>query len=183
MVQDCSNNLDSRRKLFWTTQPCRSTMSCGSFCDKYGLRYESGPLDAEGNASRTFTTTDYAVGLALNMLLTDGMLPDTVCGYRPGGRGGHWSDSYRGDGMTSGSLLRTLKPGKSIAGDVALVKAYAAHDMQKLVKLGVAVAVTAEAKYAGSGKIELAIEIFGQLGQKTRVGLTGTPIKNSWIWG
>jgi phage gp46-like protein len=158
-------------------------ISCDNVCDKYGLRYEAGPVDAEGIAGKTFSTKDYAVSLALNMLMTDGILPDTSCGYRPGGRGGHWSDSFREDNLTTGSLLRTLKPGKSIAGDVALIGTYANHDMQKLVSLGVAASVTATAKYAGNGKIELAIEIFGQMGQKTRVGLTGTPIKNAWVWG
>lgn len=109
-------------------------------------------------------------------------MPDTACGYRPGARGGHWSDSFRKDGLTAGSLLRTLGTFGRINDQVNLARAYAQADMQKLVTMKIAESVDVKATYGGGRSINLDITVYGRGGEITRVGLTGAPTGNEWRW-
>lgn len=182
MVQ-CNGPVTGRRKLFWTTQPA----ACGVQTDCVGECGSSGLLsyipEGRTDGGRTFRTNDFVRGLALNILLTDGRKEDKACGYRPGSRGGHWSDSFREDGITSGTNVRYLTPQKSVADTVKVVQEYMRDSMNKLVRYGVATAVEVVCTYAGQGVIDAIITIFGTDGQTSRVGITGSRLENSWVWG
>lgn len=182
MVQ-CNGPVTGRRKLFWTTQPdaCGTTENCFGECGAPGL-VSYIPL-GRTDGGRTFRTNDYVRSLALNILLTDGRHEDVPCGYRPGARGGHWSDSFREDGITSGTNVRYLKPQKSVSDTVKIIQEYLRNSMQKLVRYGVATSVTVECTYAGGGVIDAVIIIFGTDGLTSRVGITGSRLENSWVWG
>lgn len=179
MIGQCLTGSRDRRRVFWATQPnaCGSERNeCGDDCGRIGLKLECAP----GGAS--YSNENYAIGLALNILLTDGRKPDTECGYAPGNRGGFWADSFRRDGQSSGSLLRTIPATYSVRETVQLVKAYATSDLQKLVTYGVALKVEVDAEYKGGNKIDLTAIITGQTGVVSRVGVSGQRIQNAWVW-
>lgn len=182
MVQ-CNGPVTGRRKLFWTTQPaaCGVQTDCVGDCGSSGLL--SYVPEGRTDNARTFRTNDYVRSLALNILLTDGRKEDKACGYRPGSRGGHWSDSFRTDGLSSGTNVRYLQPQKSINDTVLLVQEHLRVSMQKLVNYGVATAVSVTCTYAGNGIIDAVIIIIGTNGQTSRVGITGSRLENSWVWG
>lgn len=196
-MTECFTAPIGRRKTFWTTQPCGTRLSCGNECATFGLRFNradecgaacdnttplgcSKPVD---QIERTIDTTNSIVSLALNILLTNGRKPDATCGYRPGQRGGHWSDSFRDDGMTAGSLLRTLPATASIRDSVQLARGYAQADLSKLVTLGYAQSVDVQTAYLGGNAMSLDATIFGQSGLTSNVGITGSRSNNSWLWG
>lgn len=181
MFNQCVTGSEDRRRVFWTTQAngCGTEEDeCGQDCARPGLRLLCGP----GNAGATIANNDYAIGLALNILLTDGKKPDTRCGYAPGNRGGFWGDSFREDNLGSGSQIRNVSPRKSIFETMALIKAFAVADLKKLVTYGVAVAVDVDLLYVGDNRLNMTITVTGQAGVQSRVGLTGQRIKNSWVW-
>lgn len=179
-IESCTIGVAERRRTFWTTQPCGSDDLCGNNCgSQYGLKL----VDHPGNA-RSIATDNYVASLALNILLTDGRRPDAPCGYRPGVRGGHWSDSFRPSEYAgkSGSLIATLNAHKSIADALAELKALVKFDMQKLVAYKVATAVEVDAEYIGNNAAKLTIKIMGFAGEAVTVGATLTRVKNSWAW-
>lgn len=197
-MTDCFTAPIGRRKTFWTTQPCGTRISCGNECATFGLRIyrrddecgivcdntgEPGCKAPYDQIERTIDTTNPVVSLALNILLTNGRKPDATCGYRPGQRGGHWSDSFRDDGMTAGSLLRTLPATASIRDSIRLARAYAQSDLSKLVTLGYAQSVKVDARYIGGNAMSLDATIYGQSGTTSNVGITGNRSNNSWVWG
>lgn len=177
----CHPGLTDRQRTFWTTQPCAEKGSlCGNNCDdSYGLK-----LVEVGEDQATIDNSDYVRSLALNILMTDGRRPDAPCGYRPGVRGGHWSDSFRKPeyAATAGSLIATLNAHKSIGEAVNELQALVQYDMQKLVKYGVATAVEVKAEYVGSNVVNLAIKINGFAGDAVAVGASLVRVKNAWAW-
>lgn len=177
----CDVTIQGRRKIFWTTQPsaCGVTAGCIGDCGSSGLE----TYQPEGQSGRTFRTTNFVVGLALNILLSDGRREDTACGWRPGRRGGHWADSFREDGLTIGTTIRDIPAQATVADSVNLIKVFCLQAMQKLVAYGVAQSVDVTVKYAGSNTFETLISIVGQDGETARVGITGNRIENSWVWG
>lgn len=181
MVQ-CNGPVNGRRKIFWTTQPnaCGVDESCVGECGTPGLVL----YIPEGvtNKGRTIRNDNYVLGLAINMLLTDGRKDDTLCGHRPGARGGHWTDGYREDGLAAGTQIRYIAPQKSVSDTVKLIKIYTEATLAKLVRYGVASAVNVTVKYLGRGVIAQDIEIIGTNGITSRVGLTGSRLENSWVW-
>lgn len=178
--EPCIASTTDRRRTFWTTQPCGADELCGNQCgSEYGLK-----LNPSVDGFRSISTADYVKSLALNILLTDGRRPDAPCGYRPGVRGGHWSDSFRPQEYrgTAGSLIATLNSHKSIADALAELKALVKFDMQKLVAYGVATSVDVAADYVGNNAAKLTIKIIGFAGETVNVGATLTRVKNSWAW-
>lgn len=178
-MANCAETVNSRRKLFWATQPdaCGSETVCGFDCGSPGLSL----IDQEGGT--TIATDNWIRGLVINMLMTDGKEPDAPCGFRPGSQGGHWSSSYIDEGPTDiGTLMRTVPSSGTVNETVALVGAYAKATVQRLVERGVALSVDVQASYAGLGKVSLAITINGQGGDTAKVGLSGSRSENSWLW-
>lgn len=175
----CNAGLQDRRRVFWTTQPnaCGAEPDCqGNECGKPGLVLRS------QDGFSTFENSEWVRGLALNMLLTEGRKPDTACGYAPGNRGGHWSDSFRTDGQSCGTLLRNLPLVGSLRESVRMVKAFAQMTMEKLVLLGVASRVEVDAEYVGGTSVDLRIVIYGQGLEVTTVGVIGSRLENGWVW-
>ena len=178
---ECIGPVNGRRRIFWTTQPaaCGNVASCSAECGIPGL---STYVPGDDPKARTFRTNDFVVGLALNMIGTDARQDDTRCGYRPGARGGHWSDAFRGDGKSSGTQLRYIKPQASIQDTVSVIQAHFQMTLQRLVDYGVASAVIVKVKYAGRNVFNVSAEIFGSDGRTSNVGVTGTRLENSWVW-
>ena len=69
-----------------------------------------------------------------------------------------------------------------VADAIAELKAFVIYDLQKLVTYGVATSVDAEVKYIGNNTVTVAITIYGQRGEITRVGLNASRLRNSWAW-
>lgn len=185
-LKECGTPLAGRRRVFWTTQPCRTQVSdCGDQCADYGLQLECPNAPdcvsyAPGRA-RTIRTTEWVRGLVLNILLTDGRRADTSCGWRPGTRGGHWSDSFRKQSGASGSSIRYLKAHGRVAEAISELLAIVKRDMQKLIDYGVATGVDVIAEYVGGNRAKLSITVYGQDGETTNVGVSGQRSSNSWV--
>jgi phage gp46-like protein len=177
----CSIQPQNRRRLFWSTQPdsCStddtSNNVCGFDCGRPGLKF----TDTDGTSS--ISTDNWIRGLALNMLMTDARREDTNCGFTPGGQGGHWSESYM-SGDRVGTLLRTIDSSGSVAQLRSLVAAYAKATLERLVTRGVATRVEVAAEYLGSGRFQLAAEIYGTENGTARVGLAAQRLTEGWVW-
>lgn len=175
----CVSGSQERRRRFWVTQPnaCAAENDNCDTCARPGLN-----LICNDAGQVTINNDNYVTGLVLNILLTDARKPDNGCGYTPGTRGGFWADSFRTDGLGTGSKLRQISVNKSVRDIVSLAKAYAQDDLNKLVAYGVAKSVKVEADYKGSNRVGLTIIVSGEDGTVTKVGVQGERIKNSWVW-
>lgn len=198
MVVPCGVPVVGNRRTFWTWQPCRTRKDeCGNECAVYGLEMtcptpgciddpEHERLDTHRPGDqRTFKTNDWLRSLIVSILGTDGRKPENPCGYRPGSRAGHWSDSYRNGRYpgTVGTSIRDLTAHGRIADAMQELRAYIQYDMQKLVTYGVAARVEVEAVYKGSNTVALNIIVYGQgLDNESRVGFNVTRIANAWVW-
>lgn len=180
-MAECNVPVQGRRKIFWTTQPdaCGVTHHCHNDCGSSGLR----SFVPQGQKGRTFATDNYVRGLAINIILTDARKEDRACGYRPGAIAGHWSDSYREDGKGAGTNLRDIPLTYTTSESIQLIQAYMQLSLQKLVDYGVAQSVTVAVKYAGRNNFQADIDIISTDGQNSKVGITGTRMENSWVWG
>jgi phage gp46-like protein len=179
MTTTCNLGTVNNRKFFWATQPSKGSSidSCGSLCHKPGLE-----LSIDG-ANATIKNEGWLRGLIINMLGTDGRKPETECGYTPGARGGHWTQSYmEGTETEVGTLLRTVDRAASTRQLAALVGAHARATLARLVARGLATNVEVEAGYGGAGRVTLDITVYGKGNQRSRVGLVGTQLKNGWAW-
>lgn len=199
MMNNCPNPPVSRRRLFWATQPdaCGVNVLCGADCGVPGLVYATDPSDSCGiacdntidpacdptEAASTISTANWLQGLVINMMMTDGRLPDNACGYRPGSQGGHWSESYiEGTTPTIGTLVRTVSPMGRTDDLVNEIVAYAQATLARLVEYGVALSVNVEGSYLGSGRMMLEVIIYGRDDRTVKVGLVGERLANSWAW-
>lgn len=185
-MEVCRTPVTGRRRTFWSTQPCDIVRECGDNCETHGIKIVcNDQLCRPPSKGASISTDNWIRGLALNILLTDGKRPDTFCGWRPGSRGGHWSDSFRdniGQNLTSGSLAGTLQSHGTVTAAVAELRAILQNDMQKLVTYGVAESVSVDVKYLGANKVSVDIDIFGVGGEVNNVGIVGQRSENSWLW-
>lgn len=175
----CAELVGDRRRLFWATQPhaCGSLKNCGQECGTPGLA-----IVPKGDGA-SISTENYVRGLVYNILFTDGRKALVTCGYTPGTRGGHWSDSFRPDqGQYSGSLMRFVKSTGRVRDDLALIKAAAEFDLRKLISYGVATQVEVTVTYAGRGRADLVAIVTGPSGETATVGASGSTIDNAWVW-
>lgn len=202
-MSTCNYASADRRRTFWTTQPCLDTEPgrCGTYCStEAGLILTTGCAEPsmldnvcpatepvcvtipDCEKPRTIVTTEWVRGLALNMLLTDGRMPDTKCGVRPGSVGGHWSESFMTKGKPVGTQIRRLRATTSVADAKLLVKTYAEATLKKLLDYGVATSVVAEVTYRGANVFGLSIEIYGTGGERATVALSALRSDNSITW-
>lgn len=174
----CGTGAVGRRRLFWATQPdaCGEDQDCFQDCGRPGFKVET------TDEGLTFSTDEWLRGLIINMLMTDGRRPASACGYSPGGRGGHWSESYMGSNAGVGTLLRTVEPGGSVVELRALLAAHAQSTLGRLVARGVAVSTNTTAEYLGNGRFRLIIEVIGINNEISRIGLSGDRLANGWVW-
>jgi phage gp46-like protein len=196
MVSTCDIPTSGRKRVFWSTQICSVRPDrCGADCATFGLKLEPDLCPDAGCDNtrvdgcavdismlpRRITNSDWVRGLALNILMTDARNPDSVCGYPPGQRGGHWSESYR-SGVKVGSLLRALPRKSSIEQNVQAIKVQAEVDLNKLVTYGVASSVEVTTAYLGGSRYSLNAKIYGSDGITSNVGLSGTRLENAFVW-
>lgn len=204
MALNCNLPPGSRRRLFWATQPdaCGVALNCGAECGAPGLAYSVNRNRCGAGCSccppatddpscpppdvvtdRSISTEGWLRGLIINMLMTDARQVDTVCGYRPGSQGGHWSESYiQGGAAGVGTLMRTVPATGRVQGGINLVTAFAQATLQKLVDRGVALGVNVTSSYLGGGRMMLDVVVQGRVDGEARVGLTGSRMANGWVW-
>jgi phage gp46-like protein len=183
---ECGTPLAGRRRVFWTSQYCGERESaCGDECANVGLAYvcpDGGECRTRTpGRARTIRTTDWVRGLVLNILLTDGRRADTSCGWRPGTRGGHWSDGYRVKPGHSGSSIRYLSAHGRASDAIAELLAIVKRDMARLIDYGVATAVDVKAEYVKNNRAKLEITVYGRDGETALVGVMGQRASNSWV--
>lgn len=197
----CALPMGCERRVFWATQldACPPEDNCGTPCAVPGLRLidvrdecaadglgcfdSTCPNDAVDTIGTTIDTANYVEGLALNILLTDARKPDTECGWLPGRRGGHWSESHIGNGARIGSRVRFHSGRGSIQEQVNEIEALAQDDLAKLITYGVATKVDVTASYLGRGVVGVDAVIYGPAGAKVgRVGVKGQRAANGWVW-
>lgn len=167
-----------RRHTFWATQAdCGiDTDRCGESCAAPGLRIE--PM---GGGRATISTRNWVAGLAMNILLTDGTREDTGCGIRPGQRGGHWSQAYRGDGQYNGSRIRQIPTKGKVDDLVTLIEGYVQLELERLVRWKIATRIVAKATYEGSNRVRVKASIIGET-ETVDAALVATRLENSWAW-
>lgn len=199
--------VDSRRRIFWSTQPtaCGIRQGCKDECGSPGL-YLTPPtpcgkcscclnsVDGElldptqtcitpaCSRPRTIATNDWVRGLTINMLMTDARMDPRICGYRPGSLRGHWSESFIQGGAPIGTSMRYVGTLSSITDSIKLVSEHAKYTLQKLVRYGIVLSVEVAVTYKGGNALELVATLNGQGGEIHVIGLTGTRLKNSWAW-
>jgi phage gp46-like protein len=184
MLSICSTAIPrDRRHAFWATQPdCGTAVDdCGNVCGAPGLQFNPAIVKPNSKTPRTIVTSNYVRGLIINKLMTDGPVPDNECGFRPGMRGGHWSQSFRSDGQYVGSRIRQISPKLPISAAVSLIEGTIKSEIEFLVKYGVAIKSTVSAKYAGRNNINVAIEVFGHT-ENFNIGVTASRLSNQWAW-
>lgn len=186
------------RRPFWVTQPdaCGAEIDpCGNSCERAGLKFVDVP-DCPGTLGcynpcpsvkhtigRTIATDNYAVGLALNILGTDGRRDETDCGYLPGRLGGHWSEAFMKTATARvGTRLRHTDYSGTLQQQVRSAEATAQFDLEKLVTYGVARSVDVTGTYKGSGRVGLLAVINGPTAELGRVGFNGSRVANAWVW-
>jgi len=185
----CDVSAVGRRRTFWANQACTTERDCGFDCGAdYGIKYycpeNQACTEHKPGSQRGIETDNWLRGLVINILFTDGKLVDTLCGWKPGARGGHWSDSYRNGRYPGsvGSSIRNLKTHGTISDAIAEINAYMRFDLQKLVTYGVALSIEVASKYIGNNTVQSDIIIYGVDGTTTQVGVSGQRLKNSWAW-
>jgi phage gp46-like protein len=183
-LDPCLEQNTGHRRIFWTTQPeaCGTYSTCGVECAIPGLVYEvpEGAPD-EDPPYRTIKTTDWLHGLILNILNTRART-DMRC-PTPAATFGHWSESYRDDGLYIGSTMWNAAE-KSYIRTADAVKAIAnavRADMGKLIALGLAESVEVEATYRGSNSVAVMITVTTSTGRSS-INLAGSFVTGTWIW-
>lgn len=192
----CLEQNTGRRRVFWTTQPqaCEGYSMCGTECVIPGLQYENFPdatypeplrpslVDAQsGGVYRSIKNTGWLISLVLNILNTRSRT-DVKC-PTPAAVYGHWSESYRDDGLYIGSTLWNTaeKSYVRINDAVKAIGAAVRADMGKLIALGIAESVEVEAYYRGASSVEIQITVFTVTG-RSKLNLSGNFVSESWEW-
>jgi len=194
-IDPCLEPSTGHRRMFWTTraEACGTYTLCGVDCAIPGLEYEDienpdpypshpiNPPDHHEGEYRTIKTEGWLQGYILNILntraRTDMRCPTPAATY------GHWSESYRDDGLYIGSTMWNAAE-KSYVRTADAVKAIAnavRADMGKLIALGIAETVDVEATYRGSSNVAVVVVVTTATGQ-SRINLSGSFVSETWVW-
>jgi hypothetical protein len=184
MDEACVTKDVGRRRIFWTTrQVCGDYTMCGHPCTIPGLEYEDkvDPEDPEGPVFRTINNDEWLRGLILNILNTRAR-NDVRC-PPPTAVFGHWSESYRDDGLYIGTKLWNVvaKSYRSCNDEVKAIGAAVQADMGKLTALGIATAVKVEAIYHDRTHVDVIVQATTTMGN-SRIDLSGAFVSESWVW-
>lgn len=198
----CLEQNIGRRRIFWTTQQeaCGDYVLCGHECAIPGLQYvdtEAEYIEQQRSAPgllspsvkdvvweedfRSIKRTEWMLSLILNILntraRTDLRCPSPAAVY------GHWSESYRDDGLWIGSRLWNAaeKSYIRVADSVKAIQAAIQADMAKLTIQGVADTVEVVATYRGRNSVEVSI-IAIKRNARHVLNLSGTFVSDTWIW-
>lgn len=171
----CFSDFESRR-VFWTTmESCGRYTVCGADCSIPGLQYVD---TAEG---RTIRNDDWIASLVLNILNTRAR-NDIKC-PTPAGTYGHWSESYRGDGLYIGSRMYNAADKKymRVLDGVKAIGAAIRSDVSKLVILGIATEVDVDVVYRGRSRVDVTIVVIVRSVRYT-LNLSGIYATDRWVW-
>jgi hypothetical protein len=189
-IDPCIEQAIGRRRIFWTTraEACGSYQVCGTECAIPGLSYKNvdalypAPPIFPGDAGyRTISNDEWLQGLILNILntraRTDARCPTPAAVY------GHWSESYRSDGLYIGSTLWNAaeKSYTRTADAVKAVRAAVLADMGKLIALGIATDVDVDAVYRGSNSVTVTVVVTTSTGRSS-INLAGSFVSETWVW-
>lgn len=184
--QPCVDQNIGRRRIFWTTQQeaCGSYELCGNECAIPGLEYEEPDKHVYpqyGIGYRTIKNNNWLLSLILNILNTRAR-SDLRC-PAPSAVYGHWSESYRDDGLWIGSNLWNAaeKPYIRIADSVRAIEAAIEADMQKLVTLEVADSVNVQATYRGRNSVIVTVTAL-KVNSRHVLNLSGAFVQDTWVW-
>jgi phage gp46-like protein len=183
-IDPCLTADVGRRRVFWTTQPqtCGSYALCGEECVIPGLEYvDSEKPTSSRTVPRTIKNTDWLRGLVLNILNTRART-DLKC-PTPAGTFGHWSESYRQDGLYVGSTLwnAASKFYTRVSDSVKAIEAAIRADMGKLVAMGLVESVTVTASYKSGNRVDVTIAATAK-GMQSDINLAGTYAAEKWAW-
>ena len=188
--QPCLDQSIGRRRVFWTTQPqaCGEYTLCGHPCQIPGLEYvdNDDPYPDQGlppasSGYRTIRNDEWLLSLILNILntraRTDMKCPSPAAVY------GHWSESYREDGLWVGSRLWNAadKSYVRVNDSVKAIEAAIKADMAKLVHLGVADSVDVVATYQGRNTVAVVVTAT-KMNARHVLNLSGSFVSDSWMW-
>jgi phage gp46-like protein len=193
-IDPCLEQTTGHRRIFWTTrvEACGSYNLCGIECAIPGLEYEEitvdpyvdpriFPPDPDAGSYRTIKNDEWLKGYILNILNTRART-NLRC-PTPAATYGHWSESYRDDGLYIGSTMWNAAE-KSYIRTADAVKAIAnavRADMGKLIALGIAESVDVEATYRGSNSVAVVVTVYTVTGQ-SRIDLAGSFVSETWVW-
>ena len=178
---DCLPDDAGRRRVFWTTMDsCGRYYLCGEECSIPGLQYVEQPT-TDLPKGRTIANDDWIRSLILNILNTRART-DLKC-PTPAGTYGHWSESYRGDGLYIGSRMYNAaeKSYVRILDGVNAIGAAIRSDVSKLVILGIAEDVSVDVVYRGRSRVDVTITVTIRSVRKT-MNLVGTYKTDTWVW-
>jgi phage gp46-like protein len=190
-IDPCFKDTTGHRRIFWTTraEACGSYTMCGTECAIPGLKYDeiAGAYPGQGLPGdndigyRTINNDEWLQGLILNILntraRTDARCPTPAATY------GHWSESYRDDGLYIGSTMWNAaeKPYVRTADAVKAIAVAVRTDMGKLIALGIAETVDVEATYKGSNSVAVIVTVTTSTG-RSRINLSGSFVSETWVW-
>jgi hypothetical protein len=139
----------------------------------------------EKSNGRSIGTDMWVRSLVLNIVNTRGRdnTPTKYC-TPTHATGGHWSESYREDGLKSGTTIWTKAqyPSSRIQDAINLLKAQLQADLHKLTQMGIASEITVEAEYQGRNKVNLLINIMGPGKDSNVINLVSERSGNDWAW-
>lgn len=203
MTDNCGFTGADQRRTFWTTQAAACGTKTSECVVSYGVpglkltplcEPVRGPCgDAPNMESpcgsgdvcstpRTIATDGWLESLVYNILGTDARLPDTRAGWRPGARGGHWTESLIAEGRPVGSRIRQIPTKTSIAALSSLLKSAFEDALGKLVTYKVATSVSVEVQYRGGRKFDIVITICRTSGTVARVGISTSATNETLNW-
>jgi hypothetical protein len=190
----CLEQHVGRRRMFWTThqEACGTYELCGHVCAIPGLVYEDidapyvdpriyPPTGSSEADFRTIKTDEWLLGLILNILNTRAR-NDVGC-PTPAAVFGHWSESYRDDGLYIGSLMWNAaeKSYIRIADAVKALVTAVKSDMGKLVAMELAQSVDVEGEYLGDNSVGITVLAHTVTGLR-RLNLSGAFVSETWVW-
>jgi phage gp46-like protein len=174
-MAQCSTETIGRRRLFWSTQPCGSSLDdCGNPCPEYGLVYIDTPQ------GRTIANDNWVVGLAVNILMTNARKQG--CANNLSDLGGHWSESFN-DGSGFGSNFRNIPRKKTVAEYIGAIQAAIQTDLSVMIRYGVASSIDVFVKYLGNNTFSAAIDINGLGSEKNGFAIAGQQSVDGFLWG
>jgi hypothetical protein len=186
MLEDpCISQTAGRRRVFWTTQPqaCGEYMACGVQCLIPGLVYvdQTEPYVSIAGRGRTIQNDNWLRSLVLNILNTRART-DVKC-PSPAAVFGHWSESYRDDGLYVGATLwnAAAKPQVRVSDAVKAIGAAISADVGKLITMKLVDNVDVQTVYAGRSTVAVTIALFAA-NVKHVIDLSGTFTTGNWAW-
>lgn len=175
-INPCLVENIGNRRVFWTTlEACGRYNACGAECTIPGLQY------VDTSVGRTISNIDWIRSLVLNILNTRAR-SDLKC-PSPAGTYGHWSESYRDDGLYIGSRMYNAaeKIYPRIMDGVKAIGAAIRSDVGKLVILELADDVDVNVIYRGRSRVDVEITVVTRTVRRT-LNLSGTYSTDTWVW-